>query len=150
MSLWVTSGHMRRKSPCPLYPPNSDRESGLPRMVMSALPPKADMRSANTDVCFGPKADISSLIRSHHRRALTPRLRKRRLARLGTVARAGAPPAPSVWPLLQYREAVGIVAHTGDSRDHLPAPEIDHPHCPARRSAGSKARPARDDSVASI
>ena len=71
---------------------------------------------------------------------------KRRLACLETVARAGAPPAPSVWPL-QYREAVGIVAHTGDSRDHHPAPEIDHPHSPARRSAGIKARPLLVDLV---
>jgi hypothetical protein len=28
--------------------------------VMSALPPKADMCGANTDVRFGPKADIRS------------------------------------------------------------------------------------------
>jgi hypothetical protein len=26
---------------------------------MSALPPKADMGSANPHVCFGPKADIA-------------------------------------------------------------------------------------------
>src|SRR5262249_35361898 len=29
-------------------------------MVMSALPPKADMCGAHAHVCFGPKADISS------------------------------------------------------------------------------------------
>src|SRR5262245_11874381 len=40
------------------FTPNSDRESGLPQTVMSALPPKADMCSAVADVCFGPKADI--------------------------------------------------------------------------------------------
>jgi hypothetical protein len=38
---------------------NSDRESGFPQTVMSALPPKADMCSALAYVCFGPKADIS-------------------------------------------------------------------------------------------
>jgi hypothetical protein len=27
--------------------------------AMSALPPKADMCGAETNVCFGPKADIS-------------------------------------------------------------------------------------------
>jgi hypothetical protein len=37
---------------------NSDRESGFPHKVMSALPPKADMCSALAYVCFGPKADI--------------------------------------------------------------------------------------------
>ena len=28
---------------------------------MSALPPKADIRPRDQDVCFGPKADIGSL-----------------------------------------------------------------------------------------
>jgi hypothetical protein len=37
--------------------PKSDRESGLPQTVMSALPPIADMRSAIRHVCFGPIAD---------------------------------------------------------------------------------------------
>src|SRR5262249_60681803 len=32
--------------------------------LMSALPPKADMCSAQAYVCFGPKADIGSPIRS--------------------------------------------------------------------------------------
>ena len=41
------------------FAPNSDRESGLPRTVMSALHPKADMCSALTHVRFGPKADIA-------------------------------------------------------------------------------------------
>jgi hypothetical protein len=45
-------GHVR-------FTPNSDRESGFPKTVMSALPPKADMCSALADVCFGPIADIS-------------------------------------------------------------------------------------------
>ena len=35
---------------------------------MSALPPKADMCSAEADVCFGPKADIATGIT--HRSAL--------------------------------------------------------------------------------
>jgi hypothetical protein len=39
-------------------PPNSDRESGLRQTVMSALPPKADMCTAISHVCFGPEADI--------------------------------------------------------------------------------------------
>jgi hypothetical protein len=30
-------------------------------MVMSALPPKADMCSATKDVCFGPKADTTGI-----------------------------------------------------------------------------------------
>jgi hypothetical protein len=40
------------------FTPNSDRESGLPAKVMSALPPKADICSALAHVRFGPKADI--------------------------------------------------------------------------------------------
>jgi len=40
------------------FTPNSDRKSGFPHKVMSALPPKADMCSAVAYVCFGPKADI--------------------------------------------------------------------------------------------
>ena len=39
-------------------PPNSDRESGFPQKVMSALPPKADMCGATRDVRFVPKADM--------------------------------------------------------------------------------------------
>jgi len=41
------------------FTPNSDRESGFPHKVMSALPPKADMYSALAYVCFGPIADIA-------------------------------------------------------------------------------------------
>src|SRR4029077_3252790 len=44
-------GHVR-------FTPDSDRESGFPRKVMSALPPKADMCRAFIYVCFGPIADI--------------------------------------------------------------------------------------------
>jgi hypothetical protein len=43
------------------FTPDSDRESGPPHNAMSALPPKADMCSANRHVCFGPKADIALL-----------------------------------------------------------------------------------------
>src|SRR5262245_62177398 len=41
------------------FTPNSDRETGLPVKVMSALPPKADMCSAARNVRFGPIADIA-------------------------------------------------------------------------------------------
>ena len=44
--------------------PNSDRESGLARKVMSALPPKADMCSAARDVRFGPIADMVRLFKA--------------------------------------------------------------------------------------
>ena len=40
------------------FTPNSDRESEIPQKVMSALPPKADMCSAQAHVCFGPIADM--------------------------------------------------------------------------------------------
>jgi len=44
------------------FTPNSDRESGPPQKVMSALPPKADMCGATSDVCFGPIADIQLFV----------------------------------------------------------------------------------------
>src|SRR5262249_50723466 len=40
------------------FTPNSDRKSGLPHKVMSALPPKADMCIALAHVCLWPIADI--------------------------------------------------------------------------------------------
>jgi hypothetical protein len=40
------------------FAPNSDRESGFPQTVMSALPPKADMCGALAHVRFGPIADM--------------------------------------------------------------------------------------------
>jgi hypothetical protein len=36
------------------FTPISDRKSGPPRKVMSALPLRADMCGAHTQVCFGP------------------------------------------------------------------------------------------------
>jgi hypothetical protein len=48
--------------------PNSDRESGLQQSVMSALPSKADMCSAQAHVCFGPEADVTS--RSYNIRSM--------------------------------------------------------------------------------
>ena len=36
------------------FTPDSDRKSGHAPMVMSALPPKADMGDATAHVCFGP------------------------------------------------------------------------------------------------
>jgi hypothetical protein len=56
------------------FAPVSDRESGFPQKVMSALPPKADMCVALAYVRFGPKAysfsaAIGIATRSLHRRA---------------------------------------------------------------------------------
>jgi hypothetical protein len=59
---------MQRNTACPLQPQYSDRESGLPQTVMSALPPKADMCGALGHVRYGPKADIDPSIRSLRRR----------------------------------------------------------------------------------
>src|SRR5262249_39857629 len=44
------------------FTPHSDRESGLPPKVMSALPPKADMCAALAHVRFGPEADILQVV----------------------------------------------------------------------------------------
>jgi hypothetical protein len=43
--------------------PIATAKADMPRMVMSALPPKADMCSAFIYVCFGPKADIAPITR---------------------------------------------------------------------------------------
>ena len=40
------------------FAPNSDRESGPPEKVKSALLPEADLCDAPTHFRFGPKADI--------------------------------------------------------------------------------------------
>src|SRR5262245_24714568 len=40
------------------FTPDSDRKSGLLHKAMSALPPKADMCGATSDVRFGSKADM--------------------------------------------------------------------------------------------
>ena len=39
-------------------PPIATAKADMPQMVMSALPPKADMCGALVHVCFGPIADI--------------------------------------------------------------------------------------------
>jgi hypothetical protein len=46
------------------FAPNSDRESEFPQTVMSALPLKADMGGATSDVGYGPIADMSRFTRS--------------------------------------------------------------------------------------
>jgi len=55
------------------FTPNSDRKSRHAAMVMSALPPKADVCGANRHVCFGPKADIVSAVRSPRHTATSRR-----------------------------------------------------------------------------
>jgi hypothetical protein len=45
-------------APKNMFTPNSDRKSRHAAMVMSALPLKADMCGATSDVGYGPKADI--------------------------------------------------------------------------------------------
>jgi hypothetical protein len=50
------SGHSRASSPCPPWV-NSGRDAL--KISMSALPPKADIRPRDQDVCFGPSADIA-------------------------------------------------------------------------------------------
>ena len=46
------------QNPMSALPPIATAKADMPQMVMSALPPKADMCSANRHVCFGPIADI--------------------------------------------------------------------------------------------
>jgi hypothetical protein len=41
------------------------KQTFAPQKAMSALPLKADMRSALAHVCFGPKADIDMLSLDH-------------------------------------------------------------------------------------
>src|SRR5262249_51669121 len=65
------------------FTPNSDRDSRHPQTVMSALPPKADMGSANAHVCFGPKADIRPHSIDQFISAAEQRLRHDEAERLG-------------------------------------------------------------------
>jgi hypothetical protein len=44
------------------------KQTFAPQNVMSAVPPKADMCDATSDVRFGPLADMPPFIRSPHRR----------------------------------------------------------------------------------
>ena len=52
-----------QKRTCPVkkgmsaLPPTATAKADFPQKVMSALPPKADMCGATSDVRFGPKAD---------------------------------------------------------------------------------------------
>jgi hypothetical protein len=48
------------------FTPNSDRESGHVPLVISALPPEADICSALAYVCFGPIAHSSGLCEQAH------------------------------------------------------------------------------------
>src|SRR4029450_10226263 len=41
------------------------KQTLAPQKVMSALPPKADIRGAKRNVCFGPIADIPGIWPSH-------------------------------------------------------------------------------------
>src|SRR5215471_2374678 len=66
------------------FTPNSDRKSGLPQKLMSALPPKADMCSALDHVCYGPKADIGYLF-DHFVGAGEQRWRHGKTERLGSL-----------------------------------------------------------------
>jgi hypothetical protein len=52
----AAKGHVR-------FSPIATAKADMPQMVMSALPLKADMCGAVTNVRFGPKADISQLLR---------------------------------------------------------------------------------------
>jgi hypothetical protein len=54
-------GHKRTYAvhkPMSALPPIATAKADMPQMVMSALPPKADMCGALDHVCFGPEADI--------------------------------------------------------------------------------------------
>ena len=52
-----SGGDICAAKPHVCFAPNSDRESGPPEKVMSALLPEADLCGANRHVSFGPIAD---------------------------------------------------------------------------------------------
>src|SRR5262249_8021740 len=78
------------------FTPNSDRKSRHPQMVMSALPPKADMCGARDNVCFGPIADMASG-RDGFRPSALPT--GAILSRVGRIDRRLAPEDFNQWPL---------------------------------------------------
>src|SRR5512143_3111580 len=59
---------------------HSDRKSGHPQTVMSALPPEADMCGALAHVCFGPKADNGAALAARATVLDIPRLNRKSLA----------------------------------------------------------------------
>src|SRR5262245_44580240 len=63
--------------------PIATRKADMPQMIMSALPPKADMCSALAHVCFGPKADIRPHSIDQFISAAEQRLRHDEAERLG-------------------------------------------------------------------
>jgi hypothetical protein len=71
---------------CPLWVRGTDSEK-----AMSALPPKADMCSAVVDVCFGPIADMSTLLlrgkitRLHYKNSQDGDARPRYFLKIGHV-----------------------------------------------------------------
>src|SRR5262245_27465240 len=56
--LWVTSGNMRRKKPCPLYPQQRPQKQTWPNGHVRFTHKSGHVR-CTMDVRYGPKADIS-------------------------------------------------------------------------------------------
>jgi hypothetical protein len=50
--------NLQGSNPEPLMSALGQKQTWRSEMAMSALPPKADIRADDQDVCFGPKADI--------------------------------------------------------------------------------------------
>ena len=83
------------------FAPNSDRESGFPQTVMSALPPKAHMPCDERDVRFVPNADLGNL--PYTSRALDKVARKTVLISILTAGRPamqkGSSEGDRSWPM---------------------------------------------------
>ena len=84
------------------------KQTFAPQKAMSALPPKADICGAKTNVCFGPRADIVPI---------RPRLSARHLLRRQRqkLRRGFQDPSPP-WGLV---ELVGERAHGNRDGDAL-------------------------------
>ena len=131
--LWVKSGHMQHKRHV-RFTPNSDRESEFPHKVMSAIPPKADMCSALTYVCFGAKADSCSAHKLQRRGRLSARCNCGRpddyvdRETIGATGAFGSAQGSDIWSVFQAlrnerSKAKAVGQNAGTTQNDIPRNE---------------------------
>jgi hypothetical protein len=63
---WGSGVSLRGSNPEPLMSALGQEQTFSGQAPMSALPPKADIRSRDQDVCFGPQPDSCIAAKKHH------------------------------------------------------------------------------------
>jgi len=67
LAKWGSGVGLHGSNPEPLMSALGQKQTLRRILVMSALPPKADIRQGNRDVCFVPKADSCAAANSRRR-----------------------------------------------------------------------------------